>query len=255
MPRKPKRPRQSQGGEYRFKIDAYTPTTIPMLRLAEYMHQLAQILGEPAHVHFCRLAKGSTSILHTVEHEAIPKVRERISRLRQGDGPSEVLRAYKAANKLLREDNAVGALKLGAVVLPFPGIEEAQEEFASVRQQGFVDGIVTGVRGRDETVHITLQAEDKQISGCYTSRAIAKQLGAKLYEAVRLFGKGKWVRDSEGIWTIDDFKVESFEPLDEAPLTAALAGLRAIPTEWDDNAYGELGVIRHGPKGKRNGGH
>lgn len=255
MPAKKRLPPKKVRGEYWFEIDAYSPTKIPMLRLAEYMQQLAQILGEAAYVHFQRLERGSTIIVHKIEREAIPKVRERVSRMKRGDGPVEAVRAFRATNRLLREDNAVGNLKMGSVVLPFPGRNEAQEEFAAIHQHGFIDGIVTSVGGRDKTAHILLQAEDVQISGCYTSRAVAKQLGARLYESVRLHGRGRWRRDSEGTWSLIDFKVESFEPLDDAPLADVLTKLREIPAEWGDNGYSALEMIRHGPKGKGNGGH
>ena len=39
------------------------------------------------------------------------------------------------------------------------------------------------------------------------------------------------------------------------PIPTALAALRAIPTEWGDDAYSELDEMRHGAKDKRNGGH
>ena len=38
--------------EYRFRIDAFSPETLPMARLAEYLRQLAVILGEPNDVPF-----------------------------------------------------------------------------------------------------------------------------------------------------------------------------------------------------------
>lgn len=251
---KPKR-RSAKSDEYRFEIDAYTPATFPMARLAEYMRVLAELLGEAAHVHFRRLATGSTVLVHAIEHEAAPKVRDRVARVRQGMGAADATRAFKEANKLLREDNAVATLKNGVTILPFPGRTLPREEYTSVRQQGFIDGVVIGVRGRDESVHIILQAEDKQISGCHTNRAIAKQLAAKFLEPVRLSGKGRWHRDSEGNWELDDFKVESFEALDDAPLSKAVAAFRAIKTEWGDDTYRELGAIRQGPESKRNGGH
>jgi hypothetical protein len=48
---KAKRSTTSAGAaEYRFRIDAFTPETMPMARLAEYMSQLAQLLGEPTYV-------------------------------------------------------------------------------------------------------------------------------------------------------------------------------------------------------------
>ena len=263
MPRKPRVPRKENGEEYRFRVDAYSPAEIPMLRLAEYMQQLAQILGETTQVHFRRVARGSTVLVHQIEQEAVPKVRHRLSQVRSGEGPTEAQRAYRAANRLLREDNAVGDLRNGhakntggsSVILRFPGRDEDKEEFAIVRQQGSFDGIVTGVSGKDTTAHILLLVEGQQISGFYTTRAIAKQIGAKFDDAVRLFGRGRWRRDNEGIWVLIDFKVESWAPLDDASLSDALADLRSIPTEWNDNAYAELDEIRHGPPDRTNGGH
>jgi hypothetical protein len=260
MPRQPKRPRTSAGGEYRFKIDAYTPDTMPMARLAEYMAELSQMLGERNAVHFRRLEGGSTVLVHKIEREAVPKVRARISHVRTGDAPSEALRAYKTINKMLRDDDAIAVLrdkKKSGVIIRFPGREEAQEEFASVRQYGSIDGIVTWVGGTDETAHITLETEGQQVSRIFTTRPLAKALDPKLFEPVRLHGRGRWCRDSEGTWSLIDFKAESFEPLDDAPLSAVVSQLREIPSDWSDDAYGELGTIRHGPKsrGKRNGGH
>jgi hypothetical protein len=252
MPRRP-----HQGEIFRFKIDAWTPTKIPMLRLAEYMQQLAQILGEPGQVHFHRLAKGSTVIVSKIENEAVPKVRAQVVKVRNGEAPAEAQRAYDVANRLLREDNGVGTLRGGgAIILPFPGRNESKEKFESVRQQGFVDGIVTGIRGGDDSAHFILRMDGKQVAGFRTTnRAVAKQLAGKWDEPIRLFGRGRWQRDDEGNWTLLDFRVDNFESLDDTPLTDVLAELRKIPTEWNDNSYSELETIRHGPRGKRNGGH
>ena len=178
--------------------------------------------------------------------------------MRRGEGPNDAVRAFKQINKLLRDDNAVGFLqdaKAKAVIIRFPGRDEVEEKFPAVRQQGSIDGIVIRVGGQDETVPVWLEAEDRKISGCFANRAIAKQLGSKLYEPVRLFGKGRWSRDSEGAWTLLDFKIESFESLQDVSLSTALHELRAIPTEWTDSALEELGRIRHGPNRKPHGGH
>lgn len=247
-----------KGAEYRFTIDAYSPETMPMSRLAQYLGELSSLLGETSAVHFSRLETGSTVVVSSVEHEAIPKVRARAASVRRGEGQSDAVRAFKQINKLLRDDNAVAYLQdkaVGAVILKFPGREEVEEKFPAIRQQGSIDGVIIRVGGQDETVPVWLEVEDKKISGCFASKAIAKQLGSKLYEAVRLFGKGRWSRDNEGLWSLIDFKIESFEALDEAPLSSALAQLRAIPTEWDDGAFSEFDLIRHGPKGKPHGGH
>ena len=255
----PKRKSRTDGTElYRFKIDAYTPATIPMARLAQYMGQLATLLGERDGVHFRGLTKGSTILNARVDREAAPKVHNRVVAVRAGDASAEAQRDFNALNTLLRADNAIGVLRdaalRGAVIIRFPGRELTEEKF-TVRQQGSIDGFVTGIRGRDTTIHVTLQSEGRQISGCETTRAIAKQLGVKLFEPVRLFGRGRWVRDADGEWTLEHFRIESFEPLQDTSLTDALATLRDIPTEWGDDAYNELIEGRKGPGSTKNGGH
>jgi hypothetical protein len=143
-----------------------------------------------------------------------------------------------------------------AKILKFPGRLSASEKFAAIKQHGSIDGVINSIGGRDDTVHIRLMDHrGQQISGCYTTRTIAKQLAPLLFEPVRLFGRGKWSRDDDGNWTLEDFRVENFEALNDAPLSDALAALRAVKTEWPDNSIDELGDMRHGPGGKRNGGH
>jgi hypothetical protein len=39
-----------RGHQYRFKIDVFDVDNIPMARLAEYMAELAKLLGEPERV-------------------------------------------------------------------------------------------------------------------------------------------------------------------------------------------------------------
>jgi hypothetical protein len=259
MPHRPNRSKKKAGTEYRFKIDAYTPDTMPMGRLAEYMTELAVMLGERGSVHFERIESASTIIVHRIDREATPKVRERVKQIRTGEAPSEALRAYGKTNRMLREDDGTGKLQEGrkGVLINFPGRDEAIEKFPTVRQAGAIDGELTWVGG-DPTGHVTLKSEGREISRIYASKAIAKRLGNKLYEHVRLFGRGRWVRDADGLWTLQDFRVDDFEPLEDIPLSAALERLRAIPSEWSNESYGELQEIRRGPNGnvgKRNGGH
>jgi hypothetical protein len=245
-------------GEYRFKIDAYTPDTIPMARLAEYMAQLAEILGEKASVHFKKLVAGSTVVVSRIQREAVPKVTARAAAVRRGDAPRDALRAYRTVNKMLRDDDGVGSFASAASNRPlirFPGRDEKEEQFTSVREQGTLDGIVVRIGGKDMSVHITLDQQGEPLAGIWTNRTIGKQLAHKLFEPVRLFGKGRWTRDSDGIWVLADFKVESFEALDDAPLSAALSDLRSVETEFLDSAFVDLQIIRSGQSKKLNGRH
>ena len=71
-----------------FYIDAYSPETIPMAKLAEYMADFAALLGKDNAVHFADLKKGSTQLVARVEFEDVPKVTTRLQDIRRGNPPS-----------------------------------------------------------------------------------------------------------------------------------------------------------------------
>jgi hypothetical protein len=116
---------------YRFELDAaFTPETIPMARLAEYMGKLAALLAEPAYVHFARLEAGTVEVLARVDPPAIPKVADRVNQVELAEEGSELRKIYRQIDKLAAEDNATARLKrrqsgakLEAQVIYFPGRE------------------------------------------------------------------------------------------------------------------------------------
>src|SRR2546429_112828 len=56
MPRqKSKRRISGRVSEYRFKIDAYSPDTMPLNRLAEYLKDLSVLFGESQSVHLVKI--------------------------------------------------------------------------------------------------------------------------------------------------------------------------------------------------------
>jgi hypothetical protein len=243
--------------EFRFRIEAYTPETIPMARLAEYLHELAAILGETEAVHFVRLEASSTVVVHKVEREALPKVRDRVAAVARRQGSRDAMQAYRTINRMLRQDNGAGVLEepKGAETIRFPGIHEVQR-YGTVTQQCSLDGEVVRIGGTRERVPIVLKSEDDIIADCYTSRGTAKRLATHLFEPVRLFGSGRFARDDEGNWKLEHFVFESFTRLADEPLSSVVEALRAIPGgEWGDNALDELHIIRHGPtESRQNGG-
>ncbi len=245
----------NQNCEYTLWIGAYKPTTIPMARLAEYMSELAVLLGETSNVHFVRLDEGSTKIVSKVDDEAIPKVNSRVSLARMGDGPTDAIKAIKNINRKLHEDNTTGRLYEGtsAEIIKFPGREAIEERnFGAVTQQGSLDGTVVRVGGTKETVYVHLQSSHN-IYSCLSSRFIAKQLAEYLFTGeVRVFGVGRWIRSETGVWDVDRFQVDRFQPLDDRPLSAILADLRSIPgSEWPsvEDPWAELDRLRNGPDG------
>jgi hypothetical protein len=255
MAKKPpkKKPRTT---EFLFWIDAFTPATIPWVRLAEYMAQLATILGESASVHFVRLKRGSTGIIHRVQSEAAPKVRDRAAAVRRRDAPRDALRAYETVNKMLRDDNGTGALKEGTdvIIIPFPGVQTAEEKYAGIREHGTLEGEVIRIGGPHKWVPVLIDSEGETFSGCWTDRVLAKQLALRLFEPVRLHGTGKWCREADGKWALQEFIIERFEPLSDEPLSEVLGRIRAI-NAFRGATLDDLEYLRNGPPEKQNGGH
>ncbi len=233
--------------EYKFKIQAYTPDTLPMERFASYLRELALMLGESSYVHFVRLEPGSTVIVHKVDKEAVPKIRERTIAVKRGQGTVTEMRSYRQLNNLLREDNATGVLTgdNDAEIIQFPGKDEERTRFTSIQQHGEIDGEVIRVGGSKDIVPILLQVEGKEISHCYANRTLAKELAKNLFEPVRLYGEGRWERSDEGIWSLIHFDVNRFEVLKEISLSQTVIALRGLQGEWGEDALHEILRSRH----------
>jgi hypothetical protein len=228
--------------EYKFRIAAYTQDTLPMARLATYLDALAEILGETPHVHFVRLEEGSLAIVHKIEIEAVPKVKERITAVKQRKGTTSQMRAYQHINNMLREDKTKAALdeENTAEVLIFPGSEEAKLQFTSIQQQGEIDGEVIRVGGRKEWIPIILDIDGKEVTGFHAKRGIAKELAKYLFEPVRLYGIGRWDRSPDGEWSLGYFAVNGFEPLEQRTLSETIVALRGLKGEWGKDSLQEI---------------
>ena len=223
--------------EYKFKIDTFTLDTLPMARLAEYMTDLAVVLGQPEKVHFVRLEPGSVTLVQMVDAEVEPEVRIRAKASKAGEGPSEAVKAYRRLNRRLLDDNATGILNddSDTNVVEFPGRKQAEPNtFGPFNQDGSLDGVVIRVGGVRDFVPITLETTDQQYTRCHANRETAKALAQHIFgPEIRVFGKGRWSRDRLGAWTLDRFVVGRFEILGEEPLSTVLARLRDVPgSEW-----------------------
>ncbi|MCI0466016.1 MAG: hypothetical protein L0Y57_03280 [Beijerinckiaceae bacterium] len=244
------------GQEFRFSIGAYTPETMPLGRLAEYLAELARLLGQDHAIHLVELDSGSTVLVYKIDAEVVPKIRERAEAVRRRDAPVPAMRSYDNLNKLLRDDAASASLlEDGAEILEFPGKKNEIPHFPTVSERGEIDGEVVRVGGISDPVPIMLTTDSgTTLSGCYAGRPIAKQLAQKLFEPVRLFGEGRWSRTAEGRWLLNYFRIDHFQGLASEGLADALTKLRAIPgIEWGDKIVDELLSLRHG-EGDPNGG-
>jgi hypothetical protein len=240
-----------EGRIYRLIIDAYSPETMPMGRLAEYMADLAVILGERAAVHFVELESNCTVLVHKVETEAVPKVRERIALVRRGEGPADAMSGSRNLNRRLREDAGKATLmEETAEILPFPGRDSIiPDSFPAFNQNGSLDGTVIRVGGRGDIVPVHIDAGTVVYSKCEATREIAKKLAVHLFTGeVRVTGQGRWHIDEGGAWVLDKFTIRDFDVLDTAPLSAVVATLRSVQgSDWETapDPWADLNNERH----------
>ena len=221
----------TEAPEYRFVIDALSPDTLPMSRLAVYMADLAGLLGTFERVHFVRLEAGSTALVQRVDPEAVPEVGNRLVAVAENRAPEDATKAFKALNRYLADDQATGSLRdgSGAEVIQFPGRDQPKLlTFGAFNQPGVLDGVLIRVGGRDETVPAHLQDGDT-IHMCNATREIARQLATHLFgRPLRVHGEGRWERDANADWSMKRFNITGFVELDDAPLGAVVERLRGV---------------------------
>ncbi len=236
--------------EYKFKIDAFSPETIPMARLSEYLSELAALLGEKNSVHFLRLEGGSTVAAVAVEWEAVPKIQRRVGDVKIDEAPAEAIKAKQALERYLIADNAAGELldPTGARILHFPRRQSLNQlEYGPIKQETTLDGFVIMVGGERDPVPVHLQTGEVTYN-CRASRAVAKRLAPLMFDTkVRVAGVGIYFRNERGHWEMKRFTIARFTTLKAEPLSKIVDRLRQLPAAWtsSDDPLADLDDIRH----------
>ena len=235
---------------YRFVIDGWDPAELPMARLAEYMADLAELLGAREHVHFDQIEHGSTVLVQHVDSDGIGSVQSRLATAAAVHAPEDIAKCVKRIDDRLAADGASASLQgdNGAEVVRFPGRERAEPATVGpFRQDGCFDGILIRVGGRDATVPIHLQDGDT-IHMCNATRDMARRLAPCLFGGtIRVSGNGRWKREADGHWELVRFDIRDFELLDETPLTELVDRLRHVQgSGWPeiDDPLAELRRLR-----------
>jgi hypothetical protein len=223
----------SMSNSYTLYIKAYSPETIPMARLAQYMQNLATMLGHETAVHFSTLKPGSTQLVTRIDYEEVPKVAKQLAQIKRGEGSPEATKAQAEIDRLLAEDNATGFIFEGmdqsAEIIAFPGVNRPRPvSYGPFNQEGSLDGVLISVGGADQTVHLQLQNGNLKYTGIETNRDTARRLAKHMYEPVRVLGTGRWTRDQDGNWILKKFRVESFTVLQADDLRDAVNQLRKV---------------------------
>jgi hypothetical protein len=244
--------KENSGGTFHFKIEKYTPYTLPMARLAEYMADLAALLGHEDHVHFIRVGEGSADLIHQVEEQEQSQVVERLHLVKQGLGPIEAQKAFRQLNAKLREDGTAAKMIRGrGKLLTFPGADSPPPAiYGPIVQPGTLEGKLIKIGGKDETKPVHIMDKDRYYI-CNANAEVAKRLSTAYEENVRVYGVGRWSRCEDGRWSLDHFNINDFEVLESETLKSVVGKLREITNNgWRsvDDPLGELASIRHGGK-------
>lgn len=224
---------------YEFHMDRWLPTTIPMKRFAEYLDKLSELLGHQDGVHFLKVKNGSTSQAFFVDESYRAQVWGRLQAANDNafTAVADLVSLKRDINRMLMQDHCTGYLRIqkGPKVIVFPGRKTPLAEEVVLLESGDIEGMVIKVGGRDATVPVHLQS-GTTFYKCLTSRENAKRLAQRLFEGeVRVTGKGKWLRDAEGDWTLQKFDIVSFEILECVPLDKFVEEMRYIKgSGWNE---------------------
>jgi len=221
-----------------FVIDAFTPDTLPMSRLGEYLVHLSALLGHKERVHFVEVKAGSATLVHAVEPPAYPKVRSRVHAVRSLDAPVEAIKAFETLEHMLRADGAQAELRRQVDTAPtgrllhFPGASrQLDEAYGPFNQPGQLQGVPINVGGKTSLVNVNLE-DGQNVYYCEATREMALQIAPFLfYQPLRVFGIGKYFRTVDGEWEMKNFRISHFDRLDARSFTESVERLRAITTK------------------------
>lgn len=222
----------NSSGKLVFRIDSFTPETLPMARLAEYLVELARLYGNESAVHFDKVKRGSALLQVNIDEPAVPLVVRRLKLVPTSEGDNQAKKAFQAIDKLLRVDNAVGTITAGtkSKILEFPGRRAAEDLVFVVSQPTTIDGVVIKIGGKDETIPVTLRDQEGVVFNCQIKgQARAKELSRFFLGApIRAHGTGKWKRYPDGNWELDSLFIQDYEELDSSPAEEVLSAITQI---------------------------
>ena len=210
-----------------FKIGAFTPKTMPLDRIAQYIGSLAEMLGNESGVHLLKVGRGSCALNCFADPVVVPKIKERANGLNDGTAPRQALKAKAEVDEMLAADNTSGVVSLGADnLIIFPGNKRApKDELGPIARPSTIDGAIWSIGGKDETINVQLRDHGQDLK-CVVSVAMALRLAPYLFgRKLRLSGMGQWYR-TDGSWHMKSLVADDFLELDGSPLETSIGRIR-----------------------------
>ncbi|OWQ96475.1 hypothetical protein CDO81_27210 [Roseateles puraquae] len=217
-----------------FRMLKRNPDRVPMDRLGEYLRLFAELLGTENQPIFKGIKKASTGLKAFVPEERLQHVQVRL-KLVHTEATSRPARIAADLEAMLGADGIKEAQLLDAsdnVIHLFHGVPAANEEVIRVWQEGTVDGVVTGLVGADDTMHLHLRGLDgHDVKVLVRDESLARGILAHFRNGcVRVTVRGHWVRGEDG-WHPETNKctAKSFDVLEDTPLSKVFQDFAAVP--------------------------
>ena len=128
------------------------------------------------------------------------------------------------------------ALQQGYSGVPdFPGKTAPKvERFGPIVEHLTMDGQIMRLGGKEATAHAQIVTSEGKSENAEMSIEIGKQLRKYLWgKTIRFSGVARWERRDDEIWHLLQYKITSFEPIEDESLAEATKKLRALESsDW-----------------------
>ena len=246
----------SDSEDFEFWIDAYSPETIAMKRLGEYMTRLGRLLGQEDRVHFKKLKGGSTAIGYRVEREAVAKVAQRLEEVNNAEAANDTMYVRDELNEMLRSDGAVAEIRQVVKGKPVALLRLAGREIPKPEKVGpfsepaSFKGELVRIEGADQTKHAGIKDAQGRVWSGDMSLELAVQMRELLFEWVFVEGTARWIRNEDGTWELRNFHIHNCKALPKGTLEDDIKALRGIAgSKWKEMPD-PIGAIRESRNGK-----
>jgi len=211
------------GEEFKFEIEGFLLSSLPISRVIKYLEALKTLIGAPAHTHVQSLADGSLHAGLLVDGSAAVKAHECLGQASREDG-GRPRAAFVHLNAMIAEDGGVGTLRSitrDRRLLTFPGRAQRTDPLPSFWEEGALRGRLVGLATRAIEGRYAGDIRNAvETQRFFCSEATALALTKYLFTVpIEVSGRGRWRRQAEaGQWKLLDFEVSSFRALRPASL-------------------------------------
>jgi hypothetical protein len=234
---------------FKFTLAGYTPDTMPLDRLMEYLNNLSLVLGSPGDLHLVGIERGSTRPVLAMRHDVAHRARNNAREVAEGGGSARRREAFNNIRRMVAEDGGQTAIlkaPRGQVIIKFPSVDIGQDQVVhGLRQHTSIEGTLVRIGGIGDNAQLLIQEMNGDvIAGSAASRPLAQAMARLMYRAIRVNGVATWHRTEEGKWKISRLLVQSYDALEERELAEVVAELRAVKVKWPDDSLEQLQAMR-----------